>query len=232
MDNNNIINSIYDLGYQGLSCQNSFDNCKTLGSSWINEYERLCNISSNQERELMSYIKFYFIYINKNNYIDKILFEKGNLEIDSENKFSFISKEALLKIIQSKKMKTPYSRYKLIDILSFVVDIEPENISIKNEFNDHVKVLSLFKDIRINKSIFIFHNINSIYFIFQEFENNLTNKNNRFTVRSILKKNGCSQNKLGARSTKKVRIMLPGENLHEEESSQNKHRISRKKHMS
>jgi hypothetical protein len=247
---NNIIQSIYDTIHLESSSPKQHTNCENDNyitksqniNSWINQYDRLCSITSNQEREISEYIKFYFIYINKNNYIDKVLFEKGDLDVDFENNFSYISKESLLKIIQSKKIipsnilesKTPFSRYKLIDILSFVVDIEPENIqwmandeTIEHNTFGSLKVLSLFKDIHIHKSIFVFHNINSIYFIFQEVDcNNFCGQNksssrkfrdpkdgghslNRFTIRSILKKENLSSQKNGI--TKKVRISIPGE---------------------
>jgi hypothetical protein len=185
--------------------KNNDDNQSMIDDSWIQEYEKLNKVDTNQERTFMDTINTYFVYINKNLYIDKILFEKIPLDKHSENKFSYISKEFLLKIIQLKKIKKPFSKYRLIDILSYVVNIEPELIqgfsnqniedsilddSINNIKGEFLKVLPIINDISIDKSIFIFHNINSLYFIFQEVDIDKSKKNSHhFTVRSILKKN-------------------------------------------
>jgi hypothetical protein len=188
-----------------------------IDTNWINEYDRLQSIDSNPVREHMNSIGAYFIYINPNDYIENILFEKIVLEFDSEKKSSIIRKETVLKIIQSKKNVVD-SKYKLIDILSFVIDIEPENIQsfLKNdlekmEFNNcfdsktFMKIIPIFNDIHICKSIFIFHNINSLFFFFKESENNTR----RFTLKSILKNYSSDNVK---KNTKKVRIV---ENIRE-----------------
>jgi len=203
----NIINNIYDEPDEivkpissidspsGLSTENDYGSVSEgIDTSWIQESERYHHISDNQERELMNSIGFYFIYINKHDYIEKILFEKGVLENDPANGFSFLSKETILKIIQNKKISTPTSKYKLIDILSFVVDIEPNKVKEFLEMDTFdsdlekifLKVLPIFNDIHIDKSIFVFHSINHLYFIFQEVQHS---SNHRTTLKSILKHN-------------------------------------------
>jgi hypothetical protein len=96
---------------------------KDLDMSWIKEEERLQNIQTNYSREPMESIRTYFIYINKNQYIDKILCEYQELGVGSQ-----INKETVLKIIQTKKISTPFSKYKLSDILLYNIDLEPEHI--------------------------------------------------------------------------------------------------------
>lgn len=204
------------------------DDESIIDTSWIQEYDNLNKISTHQERTFMDSINAYFVYINKNLYIDKILFEKVPLDRNNDSKFSYISKELLLKIIQNKKIKTPMSKYRLIDILSYVVNLEPEiiqdfsNQNIENEIfedlgnnseiNKFLKVLSVIDDVQLDKSIFIFHNINCLYFIFQEIENpDYKSSQHKHTIRSILKKN--KENSLksegngGSNNTKKVRIV-------------------------
>jgi hypothetical protein len=100
-----------------------------LDTSWIQDSERYHHISENQQRELMTSIGTYFIYINKQSYIEKILFENRDLEINTDNEFSYLTKETVLKIIQDKKIKTPNSKYKILDILSFNIDIEPNKMN-------------------------------------------------------------------------------------------------------
>jgi hypothetical protein len=210
MDKNNIdniVNNIYNNDNHDLQCldikENIFtDNYKEtesdIDTSWIDN--RLYNSLNIPEKEIMNSIGLYFIYINKNFYIEKILYEKQILEKKIEQ--CFLSKETVLKIIQSKKITTPNSKYKLIDILSFIIDNDYDDIKDLN--NITLKNIPIFDDILINKSIFIFHNINTIYFIFKEYENSIQY---RTTLKSILK-NTASPKKEDLNITKKVKIFI------------------------
>jgi hypothetical protein len=194
--------------------QDETESNEDLDMSWINEEERIQNMESNYYREPMEYVNTYFIYINQNQYIDKILCEKYDLEVVSNG--SLLTKETLLKIIQNKKIKTLNTRYKLIDILQYHVELEPEHIQSysKNGEPDPssqkiLKNISVFDEIVFSPSIFIFHGINSIYFIFQEVETISTKK--RKSMKSILKSDSNFDTKNQDREpsnkgTKKVKI--------------------------
>ena len=212
-------NSIIENGENGDSEDN-------IDTDWIQESERYHHISDNQERELMNTIGTYFIYINKHSYIEKILFEKMGLENNVESGFSYLTKETVLKIIQDKKIKTPNSKYKIIDILSYIIDIEPnkmQEFSNSDIFDSNLekmffKVLPIFNDVRIDKSIFIFHSINHLYFIFQEVD---YSPSHRTTLKSILKQEDkphledeSKQEKPCNNNTKKVRIIDNPRELH------------------
>jgi hypothetical protein len=178
--------------------------------SWINEQERIQNIQSNYYREPMETVNTYFIYINQNQYIDKILCEKYDLE-NHVNGGSLLNKEILLKIIQNKKIKTEYSKYKLIDILQYHIELEPEHIQtfINGEpYENSQKILkniSFFDEIVLSPSIFIFHGINCLYFIFQEVET--INIKKRKSLKSILKNNSKNDDREHSKKiTKKVKI--------------------------
>jgi hypothetical protein len=184
-----------------------------LDMSWLNEHERIQNTQTNYYREPMETVNTYFIYINQNQYIDKILCEKYDLEIVSNG--SLLNKETLLKIIQTKKIKTLNTRYKLIDILQYHVDLEPEHIQtfINGEPDPSsqkiLKNISVFDEIVLSPSIFIFHGINCIYFIFQEVET--INTKNRKSLKSILKPDSNNDNREHSnkgtiKGTKKVKI--------------------------
>jgi hypothetical protein len=188
-----------------------------LDMSWINEQERIQNIQSNYYREPMETVNMYFIYINQNQYIDKILCEKYDLEIVSNG--SLLNKETILKIIQTKKINTLNTRYKLVDILQYHVELEPEHIQtfINGEPDPSspkiLKNISVFDEIVFSPSIFIFHGINCLYFIFQEVET--INTKNRKSLKSILKSDSIfdsknqdreHSNKGTIKGTKKVKI--------------------------
>lgn len=189
----------------------SDNDSSVIDTSWIDDFSRLQHIYNNQQRELMNTISASFIYINKNNYIEKIVSEVLDLETKDLTKFSFLSKENLLKIIQNKKLSTSFSKYTCSELMSFVVDLEPEFIQdfFKDErfFDERattfLKVLPIFNDVHIEKTIFIFRNINHLYFLFNE------SGSNRHTLRSILKKNDGVDAPVHRHShTKKVRMVV------------------------
>lgn len=203
-----------------------------LDMSWIEEEERLQNIQTNYSREPMESIKTYFIYINKNQYIDKILCEVQELEINSDSTGSQINKETILKIIQTKKISTPFSKYKLVDILLYNIDLEPEHIQDYSKANiednrnkDLLKKIPIFDEVIIAPSIFIFHGINSLYFIFQEVEIEKV-KPSRHSLKSILKLDSTPRN---LPSTKKVRIR--DESIEYSDNQRSKRRVKTKKNM-
>ena len=202
-----------------------------LDISWIKENQRLQNIETNYLPELMENIDLFFIYINPNNYIDKVIREKCHLSIDCSNNCSRLSKENLLKIIQTNKKlvkSNTICKYKFLDILTYNIDLEPEHIqnytkneNIQEASRGFFKVLNIIDDISISPSVFIFHKINSIFFLYQAIQ---TNKN-RHTLKSILKKPlviSESESMGSQKATKKVRIDLDKNNIEYREHSHNK----------
>jgi len=184
--------------------------------SWIHEQEKLQNIQDNFHREPMEFIYLKYIYINQNNYINKVLSER--FYFDAENQAECgsqqsISQEHLLHIIQSNKIVTPTTIYKFKDVILYNVDLEPEHIQSYSKNDNFIefsslffKVLSILNKITIPNSIFIFHKINCLYFIFQEVE---INKFKKPVLKSILKsENDIREPGVGIskKTTKKVRI--------------------------
>lgn len=208
-----------------------------LDISWIKENQRLQNIETNYLREPMENIDLFFIYINPNMYVDKVIRDKCHLSIDCSNNCSRLSKENLLKIIQTnKKLSKSNSicKYKFLDILTYNIDLEPEHIqnytqneNIQESSCGFLKVLNIIDDISISPSVFIFHKINSIFFLYQEIETN----RNRHTLKSILKKPVVitdSEYVGSQKATKKVRIDLDKNNIEYREHSHNKKKHANK----
>jgi hypothetical protein len=142
-----------------------------LDISWIHQHEKENCIDKNYCREPMNEITSYSLYINREMAIDKVVSE--NITIESGS----ISKERLLHFIQNKKTDTAGIKYRLMDILLYNVDLEPENIQgysksdNSNELSkSFFKILPVFDSISVTDSIFLFHSINSIYFLFKEIE--------------------------------------------------------------
>lgn len=164
-----------------------------LDCSWIENEEKIVAVDKNYIREPIHEITLFFIYINRNMEIELVSKE---IEIVHNE---CINKERLLQIIQNKRIHNNNKKYRLDDILSFQIDLEPENIQSFSEL-DHLDEISatflksvpIFDEIVCIPSIFIFHDISSLYFLFNETE---------VSCKSILR-NGSDK-----RVTKKVRIM-------------------------
>ena len=165
-----------------------------LDMSWVDETTRIVDMDRNYEPEHMQQIAAHFIYINVNNYIEKTKTEYIKLDAPSSEGASvrIITKDTLLKIIQQNQTKTHNSKYYLQDILWYNVELKPENIqnSIYNEnsvelFKQYFKIVQLMQidDIVLQPSIFIFHSLQCMYFIFQEKEMELSTHK----IKSIMK---------------------------------------------
>lgn len=153
--------------------------------SWILEEEKLLKTERNHPREHMDTISVYSLYLNGDSSIEKIVTDMVTLDWNSEKACKFIPKERVLQLIQEKKKQPVHYIYK--EAFMYLVDLEPEHIqsyvgtgvSTGDSFLVKIPVVD---DITIQPSIFIFHSMNAVYFIFQE-------------IRSILRKGGSSTRK-------------------------------------
>jgi hypothetical protein len=171
------------------------DTIDDLDSSWIDKEEKMGASNTNYIREPISDIQLFFIYINSESEIEHV--SKESEYINDLN--NCISKERLLQIIQTKRHHNN-KKYRLDDLLSFQIDLEPENIQSFSELDslDHIsssflKSLPIFDEVVCIPSIFIFHNTSSLFFLFNEIDSSVR--------KSILRSTSDNH-----RITKKVRI--------------------------
>jgi hypothetical protein len=178
----------------------------------------MCSCDTNYIREPINSIKIFFIYINSNLEIEYVSNDVETLtNIPSNIQSNIISKERLLHIIQNKRHHNN-KKYRLDDILSFQIHLEPENIQSfvsSTTTNTFLKSVPIFDDIYCIPSIFIFHDITSLYFLFYEID----------TARKSILKNIDVNNYNNHRITKKVRIhndVISGTNVNNDKSTTNK----------
>jgi hypothetical protein len=179
-----------------------------MDDSWINDYKRLVDIQELEtSKECMESIRAHFIYINLHSYIDKIITETVDLQImegtQDDGSYSILSNDLVLQLIQSKKFQTPVSNYRIQDILLYNVLLEPNHIqnyaksdSFTQLSSSFFSSVSVIQDIVIQPSVFVFHPVNSIYFIFREYERNLVSKT--ILTKPILKRQRLETAPLGA----------------------------------
>jgi hypothetical protein len=116
----------------------------------------------------------FFIYINPNDYINKITSEIVDLSI--VNNESILQNDVIIQLIDKHKF-IHTTKYKVLDVLLYNVDLTPENIqfysqneNLPESSSKFLQPLSILHDFVIPPSIFIFHKINSIFVILKERE--------------------------------------------------------------
>jgi hypothetical protein len=182
-----------------------------IHSTWLAEEERLQKVECIFDKEVMSSINIQIIYLNTHDYIDKITCSTQSLTLSDNG--AVLEKEKLLKLIQTYKIDNKNTKYKLLDIFLCNFDVSPSSISLfSTSSNDienaktYIKTVSSIDDLFIPASVFMFHDVNTLYFIYQEYE---IVKNN-IPLKSILKSDVKSINgeQPKKRATKKVRISI------------------------
>jgi hypothetical protein len=149
----------------------------SLDISWMDDVKKEISIDTNYNKEPCDQINMYFLFVDVDNNIHKISSLKENICIGEDDK-RIITKERLIQIIEAKKKENPKIKYRLANILLYCNEIEANDIrnyakneNIESISNNVLKVLSIFNDVVIPNSIFIFHSINAIYFIFKQIKN-------------------------------------------------------------
>jgi hypothetical protein len=161
---------IYNTSYNKNNYES--DNESDLDISWVQEQEKLQHIHENYFKEPMTMIDIFFIYINTNGYIEKVNYLQQDLSFD--NNSSIIHNNNIIQLIEQHKYLSN-NKYKIQDVLLYNVSLNPENIQSYSRDEDILKSsskflepLSIVHDFVIPPSIFIFHKINSIFFIFKQ----------------------------------------------------------------
>ena len=181
-----------------------------LDETWVHELQKIQDINQNYCKECMDSISVHSIFINNNKHSDRIINSELALSThDTMENHMYVSKNTLSSIIQqNKEHKGELSKrhYKLIDIASFFVTLEPEHIQSYSKtdprdlIHDFFKIHPYVEDIHVPMSIFIFHKLNSVFLIYQE----VAPVSNNRTMKSILKKT--SNQNVKTSHTKKVKI--------------------------
>lgn len=154
------------------------DNESDLDISWVQEQEKLQQINENYFKEPMENIDIYFIYINTNDYIEKINHIQQDITLNQHlnNNSGVIHNDIIIQLLEKNKYLSN-NKYKIQDVLLYNVSLNPENIqsyskdeNLLESSSKFLEPLSIVSDFIIPPSIFIFHKINSIFFIFKQLQ--------------------------------------------------------------
>lgn len=148
----------------------------TLDTGWIEEYERIEKNYNLFYKEDIAQVKLCILYLDEQKEIQKIVKE--------EIKFlqpSILKKEELIKNIKEKQIvdNIPYT---LQSILQFNFTLSPEDIKffLEDKINETYLInINELKDIYFAPTISIFHNLNTLYFIFKRKPKKLNHSNTK-----------------------------------------------------
>ena len=144
--------------------------------NWIKKYKEENNKYKDFYKEKVVSVNLYFVYINSNKYIRKI----SNTLFYLENT-GIINKDNIMSLIKQKQIYNN-KKYKLYFLYKFNIDIDTEEIEhfVKEKdinstniySNKFLKLESYMNDIEFKDTINIFQDLNAMYFIFHEINNN------------------------------------------------------------
>ena len=148
-------------------------------SEWIKDYEEKENEYKKFYKEEVNIIDAIFIYINDDNEIYNV---KNFKEYIANSQISY---ERIIEIIKNYQNNMD-NKHKLMALLNYKIDIDPENI--KQLFNYNINPGTLYSIKNINniyfdKTINLLQDLNSLIFIFKENSRDKNIKNN--TTRRI-----------------------------------------------
>jgi hypothetical protein len=188
-----------------------------LDTSWIEKEEKRFSIELNHQKMNMESIVCYFVYLDQNLSIQKVLKDEEKI-VSLSSQSVGIHNSRILQLIQHRRNLANGINYKFMNLLIFNVDLDVEQIGnfVYDDIPvDFLKEVSIFNHIVIEPSVFIFHPLHSLYFFFkQDFVN----------VKSILYKPLSVSTSAKPKSTKKVHIFI-------DSSSSNKKTIQTRKHL-
>lgn len=137
-----------------------------INTDWINNETRLLNEEGLLCQEAMKTIKIVHVYMNETSEIVKIK-KTTHTFMDGSNVVT--CNEILRYYIENRKLQT--TRYKLFKVLVYNVDLGDklyQKMKSISTINCLKSVSFYIEDIVINPSLFIFHEMNSIYLIYKE----------------------------------------------------------------
>ena len=133
-------------------------------NNWMDILEKEEKDYQSFYKENVDIIKIFFTYVDSNNNIYYV--KKENLLIDN----NITSKNQLVYLLKTNKDYNN-KHHKLISILQYNIDLEPEDVlnylKCKEQYN-FLSIVSKINDIRWNDTINIFKNLNSLHIIYYE----------------------------------------------------------------
>ena len=140
-----------------------------LNDEWIHSFEDNDKLYKDFYKDNLYYINIDFIYVNKNNDIEKIKQESFLMSVHNS-----ITRDELIGLLKKNSIDND-KRYSLLSILKYNITLDAEDIKnflLSNDlsaYNQQFLTVNKHIDtIFFEKTISMFQDLNNIYFIFHE----------------------------------------------------------------
>jgi hypothetical protein len=171
-----------------------------LDDTWIQDFDNVDKPYHDFYKENIYYVNINIFYVNKENEIDKI-----TNELFFMKNHNVISREEIIDIIKRNSFHNK-NIYSLLSILKYNITINPEDVSnflntnnneiIEHYNNQFLTILQHIDTIVFEKTISMFQELNTLFIIFYEKDNNNNGKiANNCTKKIYFTKNNAKHNK-------------------------------------
>lgn len=158
-----------------------------LDMEWICEFEKTDQLYKDFYADDIYYINTQFIYINKENQIEKIREETFFMKQPN-----IISREEMIGLLKKNSIIDNDQHYTILSLLKFNINLNHEDIDLflKNSDLEYVNQLFLKPIVHIDmikwdKTINMFQDLNTLYFIFIEKNNKLDSNTKKNLTKKI-----------------------------------------------
>ena len=139
-----------------------------IDTSWLEEFDNLDKEYKDYYTEELATIKIHYIYINKNNEIERVIEDKIILKIPG-----LLSKEEIISIIKHATICN-HIKYSLLYILKYNINLDPAYLktfiknkdTLQNIGSPFLQSIKNIDSIKFDKSISMFHDLNNLFIIF------------------------------------------------------------------
>jgi len=164
--------------------ENEILNYQELDDDWISHFEKSDKLYKDFYKDDIYFLNIHFVYVNKLNEIEFV--KQENFLMTEKN---YIKREELIGILKHNTI-LDNTKYSLLSILRYNIIMEPDDILsfLKSEdYNgDFLSPIKNIDNIKFEKTINTFQDLNDLIFIFYEKETS-KDKNNNITKKIYLK---------------------------------------------
>ena len=150
----------YDLHYSNIDSSDE----ELEDTSWMDLLEKEEEDYKSFYKENVDIVKIFYTYVDSDNKIYNV--KKDNLLIENNK----INRDELIYILKKNKQNNN-KNHKLISVLQYNIDLEPEDVlnylKQKEKYN-FLTIVSKINDILWNDTINIFKNLNSLHIVYYE----------------------------------------------------------------
>lgn len=144
------------------------DNENKLNDDWIHEFENNDKLYQHFYKDDLLYTKVHYVYINKNNNIEKIKDDTFYM-----SKPNYISREEIIGLIKRNSFDNNI-RFSILSILKYNINLDAEDVKIflnKKYLNTFLTPIRNIDAITFDKTIHMFQDLNDLFLIFYEHSN-------------------------------------------------------------